>query len=67
MNIMPTQENLTYTKHTVWKFLKWTLFSKTESYSEVSSEGEPFKIIVNQDYFNKEFNIGKDKGNNQKS
>lgn len=60
---MPIQENLTYTKHTVWKFLKWCLFSKTETYSEVSSEGEPFKIIVNQDYFNKEFDIGKDKSN----
>ncbi len=63
---MSIQENLTYSKHTVWKFLKWSLVSRTETYSEVSSEGEPFKIIVNQDYFNKEFNIDGDKGNGQK-
>lgn len=65
---MASQENLSFTKHTTWSFLGVNILTKTETYSEVSAEGEPFKIIVNQDYFNKEFDInGKNEGNNQKS
>lgn len=64
---MSSQENLNFTKHTIWSLFGINVLTKTEIYSEASTEGEPFKIIVNQDYFNKEFNIGKNEGNNQKS
>ena len=62
---MSTQENLNFTKHTIWSFLGVNILTKTETYSEVSAEGEPFKIIVNQDYFNKEFDIGKKQGDDK--
>ena len=58
---MSKTENLSYTKLTNWKLFKWRVFSKEEVYSEVSSEGIPYQIIVTQDYYNKEFkNVDKD-------
>lgn len=58
---MAQTENLNFTKLTNWKLFKWRVFSKEEVYSEVSSEGIPYQIIVTQDYFNKEFkNVDKD-------
>ena len=56
---MSTQERVSFTKTTIYKLFKLPLLSKIEIYSEVSTEGEPFKIVVNQDYFNREFDIGK--------
>lgn len=56
---MSSQERLNFVKYTNYKLFGKVIFTKEEIYTEVSSEGEPFKIIVNQDYFNKEFNIGK--------
>lgn len=65
---MSTQENLNFVKHTNYKLFGKVIFSKEEIYTEVSSEGEPFKIIVNQDYFNKEFNLNaENKGNDKKA
>lgn len=65
---MSSQENLNFVKHTNWSLFGINVLTKTETYSEASTEGEPFKIIVNQEYFNKEFDInGKNEGNNQKS
>ena len=52
---MAQTENLSFTKITNWKLFNWCIFSKEEVYSEVSSEGIPYQIIVTQDYFNKEF------------
>ena len=52
---MSKTENLSFTKLTNWKLFKWRIFTKEEVYSEVSSEGIPYQIIVTQDYFNKEF------------
>ena len=52
---MSKTENLSFTKLTNWKLFKWRIFSKEEVYSEVSSEGIPYQIIVTQDYYNKEF------------
>ena len=58
---MSKTENLSFTKLTNWKLFKWRIFTKEEVYSEVSSEGIPYQIIVTQDYFNKEFkNVDKD-------
>ena len=58
---MSKTENLSFTKLTNWKLFKWRIFSKEEVYSEVSSEGIPYQIIVTQDYYNKEFkNVDKD-------
>ena len=58
---MSETQNLTYQKLTNFKIFKWRIFSKEEVYSEVSSEGTPYQIIVTQDYFNKEFkNVDKD-------
>lgn len=58
---MAQTENLSFTKLTSWKLFKWRIFSKEEVYSEISSEGIPYQIIVTQDYFNKEFkNVDKD-------
>ena len=52
---MAQTENLSFTKLTNWKLFNFRIFSKEEVYSEVSSEGIPYQIIVTQDYFNKEF------------
>ena len=52
---MSKTENLSFTKLTNWKLFKWRIFSKEEVYSEVSSEGIPYQIIITQDYYNKEF------------
>lgn len=58
---MTQTENLSFTKLTNWKLFNLRIFSKEEVYSEVSSEGIPYQIIVTQDYFNKEFkNVDKD-------
>lgn len=58
---MSKTENLSFTKLTNWKLFNLRIFSKEEAYSEVSSEGTPYQIIVTQDYFNKEFkNVDKD-------
>lgn len=66
---MSIQENLNFVKHTNYKLFGKVIFSKEEIYTEVSSEGEPFKIIVNQDYFNKEFDLKNEqnKGNDEKA
>lgn len=64
---MSSQENVSFVKLTNYKMFGFVLFTKEEIYTENSSEGEPFKIIVNQDYFNKEFDIGKNKGNDKKT
>ena len=52
---MSKTENLSFTKLTNWKLFKWRIFTKEEVYSEVSSEGIPYQIIITQDYYNKEF------------
>lgn len=52
---MSKTENLSFTKLTNWKLFNLRIFTKEEVYSEVSSEGTPYQIIVTQDYFNKEF------------
>ena len=58
---MSKTENLSFTKITNWKLFNWRVFSKEEVYSEVSSEGIPYQIIVTQDYYNKGFkNVDKD-------
>lgn len=58
---MSKTENLSFTKLTNWKLFNLRIFTKEEVYSEVSSEGTPYQIIVTQDYFNKEFkNVDKD-------
>lgn len=58
---MAQTENLSFTKLTNWKLFNWRIFTKEEVYSEVSSEGIPYQIIVTEDYFNKEFkNVDKD-------
>lgn len=58
---MAQTENLSFTKLTNWKLFNLRIFSKEEVYSEISSEGIPYQIIVTQDYFNKEFkNVDKD-------
>lgn len=58
---MSKTENLSFTKLTNWKLFKWRIFTKEEVYSEVSSEGIPYQIIITQDYYNKEFkNVDKD-------
>ena len=61
---MPTQEHLNFVKLTNFKFLGRVIFTKEEIYTETASEGEPFKIVVNQEYFNKEFKL--DENNNKK-
>lgn len=58
---MSKTENLSFTKLTNWKLFNLRIFTKEKVYSEVSSEGTPYQIIVTQDYFNKEFkNVDKD-------
>ena len=58
---MSKTENLSFTKLTNWKLFNLRIFTKEEVYSEVSSEGIPYQIIVTQDYYNKEFkNVDKD-------
>ena len=52
---MSKTENLSFTKLTNWKLFNLRIFSKEEAYSEVSSEGTPYQIIVTQDYYNREF------------
>ena len=58
---MSKTENLSFTKLTNWKLFNLRIFTKEEVYSEVSSEGTPYQIIVTQDYYNREFkNVDKD-------
>ena len=45
---MSKTENLSFTKLTNWKLFNWRKFTKEEVYSEVSSEGAPYQIIVTQ-------------------
>ena len=52
---MSKTENLSFTKLTNWKLFNLRIFTKEEVYSEVSSKGTPYQIIVTQDYYNKEF------------
>ena len=61
---MPTQEHVNFVKITNIKLFGKVILTKEEIYTETSSEGEPFKIVVNQDYFNKEFKL--DENNNKK-
>jgi len=63
---MSSQENVSFVKLTNYKMFGFILFTKEEIYTENSSEGEPFKIIVNQDYFNKEFDLKPPKNNGEK-
>lgn len=62
---MCNQSNTTFVKHTNFKLFGKTFFTKEEIYTETNAEGEPFKIIINQDYYNKEFKINDNKSNNQ--
>lgn len=64
---MSTQERMNFVKYINFKLFGKVFFTKEEIYTEVSSEGEPFRIVVNQDYFNKEFDIGKNESNDKKS
>lgn len=57
-------ETLNFVKHTHFKLFGKIIFTKEEIYCETNAEGEPFKIIVNQDYYNKEFNLN-DKSNDK--
>ena len=52
---MSKTENLSFTKLTNWKLFNLRIFTKEEVYSEVSSEGTPYQIIITQDYYNKQF------------
>ena len=56
-------DKVTYTKTTLYSFLKLHLFSKTETYSELSGDTEKIEIVVKPEYYNREFDI-KDKDNN---
>ena len=58
-------DKVTYTKTTLYTFLKMHLFSKTEVYSELSGEAGQIEIIVKPDYYKSEFDI-KDKDNGWK-
>lgn len=54
-------EKVTYTKTTLYRFLRFNLFSKTEIYTEFSGESnQPIEIIVKPDYYDREFDIKKD-------
>ena len=57
-------DKVTYTKTTLYRFLKFNLFSKTEIYSELAGDtDEQIEIIVKPEYFKREFDI-KDKDQN---
>ena len=51
--------NLNFYKKTLYKFFKWNIFSKEEIYTERESETDAIKVFINQDYFNKEFDVEK--------
>lgn len=48
-----------FTKTTNFKILGKTVFTKEEIFSGVEYEGQIYTIQVNQDYYNKEFDINK--------
>ncbi len=51
----PTTKNVTYTKVTLWHLFNKPVLSRSETYSEVESEGTPYQVVISQDYYNKEF------------
>ena len=48
-----------FTKTTNYKLLGKVIFSKEEIFSGIEYEGQIYQIQVNQDYFNKEFDLKK--------
>lgn len=61
---MSIQENTSFVKHTDFKLFGKVIFSKEEVYTETTTEGQPYKIVLNPDYYKEEFNIGENEGNN---
>lgn len=55
--------NFNFYKKTVYRFLNRVLFTKEEFYTENESECDSITVNVNQEYFNKEFDV-KDKKDN---
>lgn len=55
-------DKATYTKTTLYKLFRFNIFSKTETYAELSGEAESqqIEIIVKPEYYNREFDINKD-------
>lgn len=56
-------DKVTYTKTTLYNFFRFNLFTKTEIYSELSGEekARPIQVFLKPDYYDKEFDISKDK------
>lgn len=48
-----------FTKTTNYKLFGKVIFSKEEIFSGIEYEGQIYQIQVNQDYFNKEFDLKK--------
>ena len=55
-------DKVTYTKTTIYKLFKLQLFSKVEIYTEISGDDEEIEIIVKPEYYKREFEIKKEKG-----
>lgn len=56
-------DNNFWVKTTNYKILGKILFSKEEICSDMSYQGEIYKINVTQDYYNSEFDINKKRSN----
>lgn len=52
-------DNDFWTKTTNYKLFGKTIFTKEEICSEVQYEGQMYTIQINQDYYNKEFDLNK--------
>lgn len=61
---MALEENMHFVKFTNFKLFGKVIFSKEEIYTETSTEGQPYKIVLKPDYYKEEFDIGKNEGNN---
>ena len=58
--------NETYTKKTEWKiFGKYSIVTKEEICSGIEIEGQIFQINMTPDYYKSEFEIDKEKKNNE--
>ncbi len=57
--------NESYTKKTEWKLFGKKIFEKEEICSGIEIEGQIFQINMTPDYYNSEFEINKDKKNNE--
>lgn len=56
-----------YIKRVNWKFFGKVFLTREEIYNEKSGDAQAVQIYVKADYYNSEFDLGKNEDNNKKT